>query len=155
MRKVSLSLLLVILSAVTVLSQEVTVEKGKPGELKGVTKVYLAVPDSALRQSIQTEISRALPNLIFTATGDKADVWLIFSSQTSGGAPHLAIMDYRTSSVAEPIRTSVLGSIVKPIAAHRVRTLMVYQDTAESANASHLGTSFARKFVKLYRQANQ
>ena len=156
MRKVSLSLFLIILAAATALSQQPTVEQGKPAELKGITKVYLSARDNNARQSIVKEIKKSLPDLTFTDRPEEAEVWLVFNIERGNVSNADPASGLTSSSVPLSLRneTVATGSIIKPIAKNRVRKLLDFKDSSETALAGKLGTNFAREFVKLYRKAN-
>lgn len=156
MRKVYLSLFLITLAAAATLSQQLSVDQGKPDELKGVTKVYLSAANNSAHQSIIKEIKKSLPGLTFTDRPEEAEVWLVFDlgqSKVSNAEPASGLT---SSSVPVSQRYELIatGSIVKPIAKNQVRKLMDFKDSSEPALAAKLSRNFARDFVKLYRKAN-
>lgn len=156
MRKLFLSVSLIALAAVSALSQQPTVEQGKPAELKGVTKVYLMASNSDARRSILGEIKRNLPNLTFTDRREDAEVWLIFNvvrGNVSNADPASSLLETRVP-ISPKYETIATGTVLKPIAGNHALQLTDFKDSTEGNVAGRLGSNFAKKFIRLYRKAN-
>lgn len=156
MRKIGLSLFLIIMAAATALSQQLAVDNGKPGELKGVAKIHLSAANNDARQSIIKEIKKSLPELIFTNRPEEAEVWLVFNVVQGNISNVVPSTELGSGKVLFSPRNETLatGSVIKSIAPNHVRKLMDFKDSGEFVRADKLGTNFAREFVKLYRKAN-
>jgi hypothetical protein len=156
MRKVGLTLLMIILAAATALSQRPTAGQDKSASLKGVTKVYLRATGYNAYQGIVGEIKKSLPDLIFTSRPEDAEVWLSFNvvrGNVSHADPGLGLIATQVP-ITLRYETVATGEIVKPLAKDRVQKLLNYKDSSEDDLPNRFITKFARKFVKLYRKAN-
>jgi hypothetical protein len=157
MQKFILSLCLVILAVASAHAQQLTVEKGKAEELKGVATVYLNTDAESYRMIVK-EVSKHLPGLSFTNKPEEAQAWLVFSvqkSKYSKGDPTSALTASRVSSVTEDYEFVATGTVVIPVAKDRVRKLLDFKDTSQSIIQNKLSTNFARAFVRMYQKANE
>lgn len=132
-----------------VLAQEQPViEYGQPGELRGVTKIFVDTGfDTRQRELIAKAIRRRLPNLDVVSRPEESDIHLRFSSaQTKDG------------------KAKETGTVVKLVGNNRVRVLLSFKDsifpvfeqepTSSPAQDYTKPYMFALEFVKAYKKAN-
>lgn len=144
--------LLTILLTASVVAQDKKVEYGDPGELRGVTKVFVATgQDIELRNRIVEEIHKRLPGLQIVSVPEDADIHLQFSLKEERDYGLIVPVGGRSGR-----RYSVgVGSVVKILGENRVRVLMSFKDSRTRFGERRPSTNFAREFVQAYQRANK
>jgi hypothetical protein len=144
LKKLSGLLFLIFAFVLYVPAQQSSVEYGQPGELRGVTKIFVDSGfDAERREQIAKEIRKRLPNLEIVARPEESDFHLRFLANNEAD--------------------EITGTIVKIVGENRVRVLFSFKETPQIfASDSIVGFGmryakpniFAAQFVKLYKKAN-
>jgi hypothetical protein len=145
-------------------SQQPKIEYGQPGELKGVTKIYIdAGLDLDARNTMFKEISKELKSIVVTEQPEDAEVVLAYGESTekylwdvstntnpssNGGTRSTSTPNYRKMTVGS-------GMVMKNAANNRIRLLMKFDDTKKGFLERDPSKNFARAFVKAYKDANK
>jgi len=166
--------ILLLLISMTAAARQAEVEYGHPGELNGVTRLYVSTGmDMKARESIVKELLKRLPRLEITRTPEAASVHLIYRGETLHvpgalnwlGEPAPAYVEsarhvyagVRTAGVATQLLPVVVGTgrVVKTVGRGRVRLLMSYRGESLAGSFERSpSTNFVLEFVKKYKQAN-
>lgn len=154
MSRLSLKLfaLLIFLFALTADAQQgPTIEYGAPGELRGVTKVFVDTGmDAQQREKIVAEIQRKLPQLLIVARPEDTDVHLRF--EFSESAP--VVVYPQPYPIPATRGREGVGTVVRLLNADRVRVLMSFRDFRGTFLEREPSVNFARDFIKAYEKAN-
>lgn len=137
-------------------------ERGKSGELKGLTKLYINVgADVERRDLIVNEIEKAkIPGLTIVNARENAEIVMRF-----GGRETVALQDITTNEVAgtdwtittverRTVRSGQGLVFIAGRESKRPRIVMTFQSVQDSAFEKRPAIMFARKFVKAYKEAN-
>lgn len=140
--------LLVVTFTSSILAQTPIIERGRPDELRGVTKVFVETGlDARQREAVAKEIKKQLPDLEIVSRPEESEIHLRFFLKESRDG-----------------RIEWAGDVVKLIDANRARTLCSFQDDMSPIYERHsiksyaiervMPLRFAREFVKVYKKAN-
>lgn len=126
--------LLILVFALQALSQEPTIEYGRPNELRGVAKIFVDTGiDLQQRQLIVKAIQKRLPNLDVVSRPEESEIHLRFSQvQTRDG------------------KTKEVGTVVKLIGNNRVRVLLSFKDSIFPVTEQKSMPGFAEDYAKPY-----
>jgi hypothetical protein len=160
---------LVVAAAHGTAAQNPKVEPGKPGELKGVVRIYLQIDEDRARQNIVSELQQQLPQLTLVEKPEDAQVILTFQQirrryRTTSPEPRGSVERRGSTRQIEPrmpgsspsldYEVKALGGVIKPVGPTISRRLLRFEDTLPSSLEGRLSIEFARAFIKVYRQAN-
>ena len=125
-------------------AQQQSVEYGEPGELRGVTKIFVdSGLDAEQRERIAKEIKKRVPALEIVSRPEESDFHLRYSASGE--------------------EAEITGTIIKIVNKDRIRVLYSFKEAPQIfASDSIIGfgmryakpTIFAAQFVKLYKKAN-
>ena len=166
MKRIVFALAFVLLLSVTAFTQKIT-EYGKPGELRGVTKIFISLiymgsVELKDRDRIIKEIGKGkkkygISNLEVVDRLEDAEVILIYSEIVEGeitGATTTHAGNVSRTTVGERDKWTGKGIVVKPLPSGNQRLIMDSTNSQVSFLQNAPATSFGKAFMKAYVNAN-
>jgi len=144
------------------LAQGIT-EYGKPGELKGVTKIFVFTgAEMKDRERIIKELEKSktkAPNLLIVDRAADAEVELLYSVTNEEWVSSVRTHPNASSrgSTSTPVYMDTdtgVGRVIKPLSDGGMRLLMSFKDEQTYRWERNPATNFARAFMKAYLKAN-
>jgi hypothetical protein len=145
-------------------TQPPSFEYGSPDELRNVTRLYIYTgTDMDVRGNIIEQVTDKLPKIKIVETMEEAEVILVYgadsrvflSGATTTIRPDVG-MGNSTATTTPQYRkvTSGSGQVVKVVGSRRYRLLLDFNDSRSTIFERRPSTNFARKFIKVYKEAN-
>ena len=136
MRQLTAAVLLACTVAGAALAADLSFEYGRPGELKGVRKVFISVgPEITIHNQMAEHLERELPGLKVTDHSEDGEVVIAIVPDTDPDITHFVV--YR------------------PLADGKARLLFELKATPSRMHSFKPHMRFARMFVDEYRKANR
>lgn len=172
MRKIILSLVLLVVFTITAFAQRETLEYGDETDLKGAKKIFVYTGKSLnIRNNIIKNIRKELKNLEFVSTENEAEIVLVFDEgfkdyfrgTKTTITTNTQVYENGTSNSTETITNQPEieyhlqgeGMIIKKVNSFQERLILEFKDKKGFWLERNPSTNFAKTFVKAYKKANK